>query len=97
MNRISLFRLGVKLSHRSSIGLGRISRADGASERGDRIIPLEHDRHARAGSHESRERAEEWPLPVNLIESAGLSFREVQHACGENPETGILEVRDDLS
>src|SRR5687768_2169603 len=52
MNRVPLLGLGVELPNGPGLCLSGIGCTDGLPKGGDRIISLQHDRHAPAGGHE---------------------------------------------
>src|SRR4029079_4055978 len=97
MDGVPVLRFSKELPNRSGLGLRWISGADCPPESGDSVISLENHWHAGPRGHELRQRSEKRPLAVNLIEGAGLRIGEPENPRRDDLESGLLEVRDDLS
>src|SRR5436190_10568144 len=97
MNRVSLLRFGVELSHRPVGCIFRVSRADGGAERGNGVALLEYHRHRWARRHERDERRKEGPFAMHGVEFPRLSVAEMQDTRGADAKTLLFEMGDDLS
>src|SRR5579864_6403537 len=85
------------LADRAFGGLGWVGSPHQGAQIGDRIFLLQGKHYDRPARHEVGQRVEKWTAGMHGVELLGLVLGNLQHLHGENAETVLLELFDDVA